>query len=215
MRRTRRVPKILSEEDLQKIVFTIDNSPRYSKNQSGEYMKWRDATMFMTMYYCILRPMECSHLRWSDIDFEKREININPINNKERNNLPAMIPEKALHVLTEYKEKLKEFGISNEWVFPSLLTWLPMTTDHLGKRFTRVVREAGILKFEYFDEYGRPKYNYNMYSLRHSACTKVYRETHSEKAVSLLARHLTDGVAHRYIHLDTKTKKEMVDDVFK
>ncbi len=214
MRRTRRIPKILSEDDLKRIIFAIDNSLLYHKNGVGEYMKWRDVTMFMLMYYCGLRPKECICLRWEDVDIKKREIRINPLNNKERNNMPALMSMKSINLLITYKEKINMLGISNAWIFPSVLTMLPLTTDYLGKRFQRIVAEAGLQKVDYYTEDGRPFYNYNMYSLRHSFCTKIYSKTKSEKSVSALARHLSPESAHIYIHLDKEDKQKIIDDVF-
>jgi len=214
MSRIRRFPKILNEDQLNIILDTIEKSPSYMKNVTGHFLKWRDSTAILLMFYAILRPGEALQLRWDDVDEVNRIIKVKPYTNKERNDLPAVLTTPAGNILNKYKEKCKEFNITSEYIFPSVWTKMPITTDAFGKRFQGIVKEAGLSKVEWYTESGKPVYTYRLYTMRHSACTKIYKKTGSEEAVTQLARHIRPESAHVYIHLSTDDKKDIADSVF-
>ncbi len=54
------------------------------QSQNHEFENYRDYCMFMTFYSCGLRRSELISLKWSDIDFTKKELKILGKGNKER-----------------------------------------------------------------------------------------------------------------------------------
>lgn len=214
MAQIRRIPKLINEEHLKQVLQTISSGSNYQKNKLGEFLRWRDSTAICLMSMCGLRPAECLMLKWEDVDFNSRLIKINAYHNKERNNMPAILTKPAILILENYKKAIDNFNIKCDFLFPSVWTWQPITVDAFGKRFQSLCKEAGLLNLEYYTESGRPVYNFNLYSMRHAFCTKIYKATKSEEAVTQLARHLRPESAHVYIHLNTDDKKEIADKVF-
>ena len=212
--RERRFPKIIREDEIQKITDTIIHSSVYANNKSGTFLKWRDITCIHLLIRLGLRPLECINLKWKDIDFEKRLIYIDPYNNKVRNNMPAILTKPAEDLLLKYQRALSEMEIKSEYLFPSYWSWKPITRSAFATRFRNILREAGILKFDHYDSEGKPKYNYNLYSGRHKFATDVYTHTKDTTAVKELCRHTQLLSAQFYIHLDEKQRISIADDVF-
>lgn len=211
---TKHMPKIFSEEEISLIADVILNREEYSPNDAGEFLKWRDLTTIELMYYCGLRPSECLQLKWRDIDFEKKLIYVRPYINKRKNDLPAILTSPAEKILHRYKQKLNELKINYEWLFPSFWTWEPISTGAMNRIFLNICKEAGFAKLEYRTARGQPKYSVNLYCLRHSFCTRIYKKTGSEIAVARLARHTKVESASIYTHLNYEDKQEIAARVF-
>ena len=153
-------------------------------------------------------------LKWRDLNFESELIAVRPYLNKRKNDLPAIFTKPAQGVITRYKQKLLELGTSNEWIFPSMWTAEPITVCAMGKKFLKICQECGLAQFDRHDQRGKPKYSLSLYSLRHSFCTRVYKITGSEIAVSRLARHTQVQSASIYTHLNFDDKREIANLVF-
>jgi len=208
------MPKLISEEQLNSVIQTIEKGELYQKNAIGNFLKWRDSTAILLLYFAVLRPAEALMLKWEDIDFDKNLLYVKPYYNKERNDMPAILTERAKAILQEYKIHFDNFCPQCLYLFPSTTTLEPITTSAFGKRFQGVCREAGLLQLQYYNNYGKPVYNLRLYSMRHAACTKIYKKTHSEEAVTQLARHLRPESAHVYIHLNYEDKKELIESIW-
>lgn len=215
MRNIKRIPRIITDDDLNKIIKAIKNNP-YTYTPMGEYNRIRDKTIILLMYYCGLRPQEALKLRWEDVDFEKEIIYVIPYLNKERNDTPAILTEPAKKVISEYMKEIKELNVPlTDYIFSSIITGRPLNTDTFAKKFQRYLKDAGLCKFEYYDQNGRPRYSFNPYSLRHAFATKIYNKTDDLKAVQSLLRHKNLESSHLYVHLDIDKKKEIAQRVFK
>ena len=212
--RERHFPKIIREDEIQKITDTIINSTIYPNNKSGQFLRWRDVTCIHCLIRLGLRPLECINLKWKDIDYERRLVYIDPNNNKVRNNMPAILTKPAEDILRRYQRALTEMEIHSEYLFPSYWSWKPITRSAFAARFRHVLREAGILKFDHYDAEGKPKYNYNLYSGRHKFATDVYHSTEDTTAVKELCRHTQLLSAQFYIHLNEDKRKNIADRVF-
>ena len=212
--RIKRSPQPLSEEDTIKIANTILNSDRYMPSKQGEFLRLRDCYAWLILNALGLRPKECLQLKWEDIDFDRRIVKLSPYWNKQRLDIPAVLTRPAMNLIVEYRMKLEKLGILTEFLFPSTLTWQPLSTDHYAKRFLQAAKEAGVAKIEWFTEAGQPKYNVRPYTGRHNFCTKVWKSTHSEIAVMKLARHLNQESAQFYVHLDDGDKQKLADQIF-
>lgn len=211
---TRHLPKILTEDEIGLIHQTILNSDSYHHNKVGDFLRWRDITAIELMYYTGLRPAECLQLKWCDLDFENELIAVRPYINKRKNDLPAILTNPAKRILMRYKQKLLELNINNEWLFPSFWTTEPIQVCSMGKKFLKICQECGLAQFERHNQNGKPIYSVSLYSLRHSFCTRIYKATGSEIAVSRLARHTQVQSASIYTHLNFDDKREIANRVF-
>lgn len=215
MRRIRRSPKNISEEDVIKIVENIFNTERYMNTKLGDFLRLRDAYAWLLINNAGLRPSECLNLQWSDIDFEKRQIKVSPYWNKQRIDLPAVLTIPAERLIKEYRDKLKKLGIMSSYLFPSTANWSALSPARFARIILIAAKECGVAKVEWITESGQPKYNIRPYTGRHNYLTKVYKATGSEIAVMKLARHLNQQSAQFYVHLDDDDKKALADAIFK
>lgn len=211
---TKHFPRIFSEEEIEEVRRKIFISENYLPNVPGEMKRWRDATAIQLMFYCGLRPSECMQLKWDDIDFSKNLIHVRPYLNKIKNDLPAILTSPAKRILKSYYEKIKELNFQNEWLFPSFWTQKPLSVGAMNRIFLNICKETDFAKIEYRRATGQPKYSVNLYCLRHSFCTKIYKKTRSEIAVARLARHTQVQSASIYTHLNYDDKFEIAQNVF-
>jgi len=210
----RRFPKIISKDEVIKLILTIAKSKRYDKYGAGKFLRLRDATLQMLLFYTGLRPGEAINLKWSDIHFEERMIDVNPYHNKERNEMSAVLTKPAEQVILDYKSQIEEMQIKSEFLFPSLWTWKPMTVDGMGKRFREICKEAGLNNIKYYTDLGMPKYQYNLYSYRRKFGTEVYNKTNDFMAVMRLMRLLQPSSIPRYVIYSDEKRIKIADDVF-
>lgn len=212
---TKHLPKVLSEEEVGDIVESIQKSKSYAQTPMGDFLKCRDITIILLMFYCGLRPAECLELKWEDLDFAKRLIKVRPyINHQRKNDLPAIMTIPAERIIKRYKEAFAKIGVRSEFMFPSVWTWRPLRSDSFAKRYLNILKEAGMANVEYYTTSGQPKYSTRLYDLRHSFATKIYKKTGSEIAVSRLCRHTQVQSASIYTHLNFEDKKQIADNVF-
>lgn len=212
---TKRYPKPLNDNEVMMIADTIRNSRRYIKNRLGEFLRLRDSTAWLLMNYAGLRPGECLKLKWTDIDFNKRMIRLSPYWNKVRIDIPAMLTKPAERLIINYRKQLEEIGILCIYLFPSVQSWQPLTTERYGDVIRNAGKECGIAEVDWYTESGQPKYNLRPYSARHNFLTRVYKATGSEIAVMKLGRHLSQESAQFYVHLNDEDKLKIADEIFK
>ena len=212
--RERRFPKIIREDEVQRIIDTIATSRMYANNKCGLFLRCRDIACIKLLMQLGLRPLECINLRWEDIDFERRLVYIDPMSNKVRNNMPAVLTKPAEETIQKYKRALQELQINSEYLFPSYWTWKPITRAGFADRFRKILKETGILKFDHYDAGGKPKYNYNMYFGRHKFATQVYVATNDPIAVKEMCRHTSLISSQFYVHLNEPQRINIADRVF-
>lgn len=75
----KRIPKQVEFTKLMDLKDVLEE-----QSQNHEFENYRDYCMFMTFYSCGLRRSELISLKWSDIDFTKKELKILGKGNKER-----------------------------------------------------------------------------------------------------------------------------------
>lgn len=215
VRRIKRIKKLLTEAELGKIINVILTSTTYAlQNPLGEFIRHRDKTCHILRAYCGLRPGEALNLRWEDIDFEKKEIRLQPYFNKQKIDLPATLTAPAERALVAYKNFLDVIGFHSTFLFPGTQSLQPMTVCGLRRRWRKACREAGINKVNFYDEKGAPRYDFNLYSGRIFFGSSIYKKTHSEKATQLLLRQLSMRSVEPYILPDQRDKQAIADKVF-
>lgn len=186
----------------------------YTKRGHGKYLRLRDAMIQILLHHTGLRPGEGLPLRWTDIRWDDRMIDIDPMHNKQRNGMPAVIPDTAFEALKNYKKELEKMDVISPFLFPAVWTWAPLTTDSAGKRFRLLAEEAGINKIEFYTSDGQPRYNYHLYTHRKSFATKVYNETNDTLSVMKMIRNLTTSSIPQYVAFNEENRKQLANRIF-
>ena len=119
-------PAILDESRIKDLVREIDI-------YSGHFVT-RQALKFLMLMFS--RPGEVRHLKWSDIDFDKKVWNYTPNKTKNTTQIEMVTPlsEQALLIL----EQMKGYRQS-EFVFPSVISTLkPLSTSTFNQALRRM-----------------------------------------------------------------------------
>ena len=147
------------------------------QSSDNQYDTYRDYSMFMTFYSCGLRRSELIELKWSDIDFTKKELKILGKGNKER--FVPLHSEMAV-ILKRYQELLlqQSFEIKTE---PSLV----YLTDSGEKMYPNFVYR----KIKTYLNRVTTQTGLSPHSLRHSFATHLLNEGAELNAVKELLGH--------------------------
>jgi integrase/recombinase XerC len=147
------------------------------QSSDNQYDTYRDYSMFMTFYSCGLRRSELIELKWSDIDFTKKELKILGKGNKER--FVPLHSEMAV-ILKRYQELLlqQSFEIKTE---PSLV----YLTDSGEKMYPNFVYR----KIKTYLNKVTTQTGLSPHSLRHSFATHLLNEGAELNAVKELLGH--------------------------
>lgn len=103
------IPKGASKPRREREVLTDEEVKRFFENADGKILLYISFYILMGM-----RNMEICKLRWDEIDFEKKSLFVNPLNNRRRK--MRVIPINSF-VLKLLKSKRNE--AMGDWVFPS------------------------------------------------------------------------------------------------
>jgi integrase/recombinase XerC len=168
----KRIPK---QVEFTKLMDLKDFLQEQSKD--NQYNTYRDYCMFMTFYSCGLRRSELIELKWSDIDFTKKELKILGKGNKER--FVPLHSEMAV-ILKRYQELLlqQSFEIKTE---PSLV----YLTDSGEKMYPNFVYR----KIKTYLNKVTTQTGLSPHSLRHSFATHLLNEGAELNAVKELLGH--------------------------
>lgn len=168
----KRIPK---QVEFTKLMDLKDFLQEQSKD--NQYDTYRDYSMFMTFYSCGLRRSELIELKWSDIDFTKKELKILGKGNKER--FVPLHSEMAV-ILKRYQELLlqQSFEIKTE---PSLV----YLTDSGEKMYPNFVYR----KIKTYLNRVTTQTGLSPHSLRHSFATHLLNEGAELNAVKELLGH--------------------------
>ncbi|MBQ9531880.1 MAG: site-specific integrase [Eubacterium sp.] len=165
-------------------------------------------TMFLTMLYCGLRPIEIRNLKWADIDFETDVPTVTKSKTKAGEGRLLPIPLQLKKALLEHKLK----GQNNEWVFVRYKNHkLPLDTNVFYHAWHNFCRQMDI-------ENGAKVYlnqivesvlasDLEPYLLRHTFCTDC-------QAAGVPLNVAKELMGHSDISVTAKIYTHMVDEVF-
>ncbi len=145
-KKERPLPKVVSEEDFEKIISCIKFSPRRCRKNFI-----RDSLIFYMLYYCGLRRCELLNLNWDDISLGKDLIYLRSSKNKKGRIIP--IHPKVKEYLDLYLEQ--RLPMDNR----------ALIIGEMGKRLT--ITSFTILINRYFRISGVKRKGYTAHSLRH------------------------------------------------
>ena len=214
------LPKIQAKNEV--MTFTIDEQKLLLNQLEGN----RDKCIFSLALGSGLRLGELLGLKWSDIDFESRQITISrsikrvkcfdeksTTKTKIIEQLPKTkyslrtipLPEVTINELKKHKnmiskEKLKagEIYIDNNLVFPNEIGGY-IDARNLSKRYRRVLKKANIPYRKF-------------HALRHTYATRLFENGVSLKVVQVLLGHSNMEItANIYTHVLEDEKVRAVD----
>ncbi|MCH7851081.1 MAG: site-specific integrase [Nanoarchaeota archaeon] len=220
MRKRKRLPQIISQRELSKILHYV-LSPKNRKRKftkGGKFERIRNCMIFILMYYLGLRPKESMAIKISHIDFNSQQLFIPAENNKQRHADKLPIPNFIFDKILQYISKTKKDGYySEEWLFPSN-HWRTRDGRPLRGTITRCFKKAlqdsKLLHLSYTDDQGKPRYNITLYSLRHSFGTRVLQVTKSYKKTAMALRQRDDQYRSVFVY-DHTTDYLDRSDIFK
>ena len=147
------------------------------QSSDNQYDTYRDYSMFMTFYSCGLRRSELIELKWSDIDFTKKELKILGKGNKER--FVPLHSEMAV-ILKRYQELLLQQSFEKK-AEPALV----FLTDSGEKMYPNFVYR----KIKTYLNRVTTQTGLSPHSLRHSFATHLLNEGAELNAVKELLGH--------------------------
>lgn len=169
---------------------TIDQIQRLIQHlQAGEgRLARRDEAMLLTALYAGLRVSELGNLKWQDIDFAGRCINIGL--SKMGHGRSIALHDGLNRVLQAWK-----LLAGDEYVFS--LTGRPLIGNSIGKVARRLSKEVG--------------FHFTMHQLRHTFATWMLRKSRDLYSVSKALGHKQLTQTEIYLASDTEDMRDSVN----
>jgi integrase len=187
---------MLGHEAATRRAFTLDELRLLLESADDD---WRG--MILVGYYCGFRIQDAASLRWSDIDFERRVINLRP--GKERRDRQAHKRETT--ILPELRAWLESRrGVGNGPVFPTLHGQRSGGAFGLSLTFRELMRKAGVKFADVAAESAKKAFfDLGFHALRHSHVSHAANAGVPEEVRRDHVGHASD--VHRiYTHRDTE-----------
>lgn len=186
-RKERKLPKILSTEEVTKMIESVNGDPKYSI---------RDRAILELLYGCGLRVSELLDLRKEDLFLKEDFIRVKGKGSKER-----IIPlgEKAKNAIIEYMTASRP--AFNKKISSFLfLTKSGNKLSRMGlwKRFQKYIVKSGIRK------------EFTPHTLRHSFATHLLERGASLRTVQILLGHSDISTTQIYTHVDRNYLREIL-----
>ncbi len=189
-KRTKSLPKSLSEEDVRKLIDAVEVSDDGSELQV--FIRTRDRLILSLLYSSGLRVSELVSLRINDIDLQDRTIRIRGKGDKDR---IVLFDENTRNLLEDYLQKR---------VYESDYLFLNRFGDPLTPRYVQMMiknyaRKAGINK------------KVTPHILRHSFATHLLKNGVDIRAIQQLLGHSNLSTTQIYTSVDMQTLKNVYD----
>ncbi|AUC14837.1 tyrosine recombinase XerD [Tenacibaculum sp. SZ-18] len=186
----RTLPDVLSNEEISKIIQTIDLS-----HPQGE----RNRTILETMYGCGLRVSELINLKLSDLFFEEGFIKIKGKGNKVRFVPIHSSTMNYIHIyLNEIRNKLIPAKQDSDILF-------------LNRRGKRLTRQMIFIILKDLCTKANINKNVSPHTLRHSFATYLLKEGVDLRAIQQLLGHESITTTEIYVHLDASYLKTVIE----
>lgn len=209
---------VLTEVQIELLLKAI-----YEKYPNGTPIYPR-GDFFVFLLYTGLRIGEAIALKWEDIDFKSKTINVNKSIAIAKNRDETLInpktnkPYKTTKIYQDDTKtissarvipmskmaqfalaNIKEYNSKNEYVLANS-NGVPSNPSTLNKTFKAILKRANI------------KGNYSLHSLRHTFASMLFSKNVDIKVVSELLGHSSTNITYKtYIHLIKNQKAQAVD----
>ena len=202
---------IFRREDIAKMLMTVRTSKLYPKNIHGDWMKARDLLILITMFEEGLRPKECTHLRFKDIDLKNKTIVVRQETNKTYKQRVIPICERIAPFLINYMQFPKWLWNKSEYIFPSFGNKKKPLSSGRWKHIFRekICKPSGLYKSP-----TRPcNARTTSYSLRHSKATEMLENSQDLDLVAHFLGHRDTRVTKAYTHFTKKRWNQLADSI--
>jgi integrase len=135
-------------------------------------------------YLTAMRCGEILKLRWEQVDFKNRVINLEATDTKTQEKREVPLTEELLDLLRQIPR-----AINTPYVF----TWKGQTIGSIKTAFKKACRQAGILDFRFHD-------------LRHCAVTNLRKAGVSDSVIMSISGHKTHAVFRKYDRVDREDR---------
>ncbi|GAB6842311.1 integrase [Methylorubrum rhodinum] len=158
---------------------------------------YRDLVRFALMSGC--RLAECVNLRWSDVDWGKREISILGKGDKKAS-IPLTTDMRALlfPLRTHHPERVFTYPVRKKRGLRAVGDRLPITYEGMKTAWRRARGPAEVDGFRFHD-------------LRHTAATRLLRSGANIMAVRNLLRHTDVATTAKYAHVTMDDLRESME----
>lgn len=188
--KTKPIPRAVTEEDFEKLIYCLKYSPRRCKKN---YV--RDKLIFYMLYYCGLRRSELLNLNWDDIDLGKEWLVVRSSKNKNDRIIP--LHPKVKELLDQYLEQ--RLPLEN----------IALMTGEKIKRlsitsFNNLINMRLVIS-------GIKKKGYTSHSFRHSFATRLVEKNVNIFMVQRLMGHLCLDSTKIYVHFNGEDYKKAIN----
>lgn len=189
-RLTKKLPSVLSNEEIEKILEQIDQS-----KEGG----FRNKVILELLFACGLRVSELTHLEIGNISFKEEWIKVTGKGNKQR---LVPISDNALHLIKVYLEternKMTAGPKDKEILF-------------LNRRGNRLSRVFIFMMLKELAEKAGIKKQISPHTFRHSFATGLVSNGADLRAVQNMLGHESITTTEIYAHLDKKHLSKVID----
>jgi len=173
--------------------------------------------MILFSYILGLRPKECYCAEIKHLDLINNYIYIPSKNNKQRQDDFIPIPNFLLEKLIYYLKLRNKYHKNSKWLFPNRKDE-HITLFHFHWILREALKKSDKCFIKYFDKKGIPRYNLNLYSLRHGFGTKVMKKTDLNLFKTAIALRHKDSklrTTMKYVHIvDSFERKNIMIEVY-
>lgn len=177
-RKDKKLPVILSCEEIKKLLAAVNN--------------FKHNLLLKIIYSSGLRVGEAVNLKFQDIDFDRRTLNVRA--GKGRKDRYTIISNAALDSLKIHMQTYKP----GDWIFPGTDAKKPITTRTAEYIFKTALKKAQIKK------------NAAIHALRHSFATHLLESGVDIRYIQQLLGHVNLKTTEIYTHISTKHIEKIV-----
>jgi integrase len=186
----------LEEESAEREPFTAEEITKLLNAATGD---WVPAIIFG--YFTGARLGDVANMTWSAIDLEKHLVTFTPKKTRRRRKV-LRIP---LHPILE-KELLKNPGVGNAPLFPSLVDRKSGGRQGLSAEFALIMEKAGVHGAVIrHTEKGRRNRTKSFHSLRHSFNSALANAGVAREVRQVLTGHASERMNEIYTHRELET----------
>ncbi|MBC3847801.1 tyrosine recombinase XerD [Winogradskyella echinorum] len=181
----RKLPDVLSIEDIDNLINTIDLSYQYNGVNLGE----RNRAIIETLYSCGLRVSELIELKISDLFFDEGFIKVTGKGDKQRFVPIGPSTQKFINIWIDIRNHIDTQPNSKDILF----------LNYKGKKLTRAMIFTIIKKL--VEKAGLNK-NVSPHTFRHSFATHLLENGADLRAIQMMLGHESITTTEIYMHVD-------------
>jgi len=163
----------------------------------------KDMKLLLTIgLYTGLRISDCSLLKWSEVDFEKKILRVRPIKTRKHMDAPIEIP-----IHPTLMKMLEEMPHESEYVSPQNAN--DYLTGHASGKVVELFKRCGIVTSR--KENGKTKLVCGFHSLRHTFVSNAINSNMNPLLVRSIVGHSSTAMTESYYHCNQDKMREGIE----